>query len=856
MIKNSFFITKIIFLFALTIQLSAQIKLKELPRENNPLLFSSFLIESSTRATKELNSGWMLYQSEEKLNGVSVNIPFNFSGTDNIICEKEISFTQEQLANKKPSLLFMGINYSADILFNDVVLYKHPGGEIPFQVDIPREIIQTETSNLLVIKINFEPAYDRTIPLSKGWLMPINTGGITRDIFLNFEPLINIEKNNIDYAFADNSVNGKNSVIILNTNIADEENSQQYFLKMNIIDANKVVVGSASKNFISKDYSTTVELNFNFANVKFWTAENPYLYSVQTEIFKADSLIDVYTEKTAFRNENFTGDEFNIDGNAYSLTGTVYYQNNEKTGNLAGYSKLFKDLTQIKNSGFNAVRFGKQAPNPYALMICDQIGLWSIIEIPINSLPESIADEKIFKETANSFASRFSEYFSQFPSVIAIGVGTSYLPNSSIHKNFVQEIAGKIIKKDNQKIFASFIGFPEEKYTGIDLYGLEFFGKKIDKFVEEYKRVQSILDPKNIFISSATYPIFAGQTNGYSNEFSFEAQAKYFEDLIKFADESKSSMLFIDSFFDYEGESASLYTSFNKNNIYEIGVVPSDGVSNRLAERIIQKKIVNGKDTPIPIGSKKDSSPVFFIIIGLILSIITGLLINSKRKLREDASRALLRPYNFFADIRDHRILSGIHSNLLMILLAGSHALLIANLLFFLKNNILLEKIVSSFGLNWLNNLVSFLAWNPLEAFVYVIVFSIFCVFVLTFIIKLSSLLIRNIVYLSSIYFIVIWSFLPLALMLPVEIILYRILVAELVNYYIYIFLALMFLWQIQRLLKGVYVIFDVHPWKVYFFGFIIVILIAGGLTAYFQFTEGTVFYIINSIKQYKLIVG
>ncbi|MCK7516354.1 MAG: hypothetical protein MZV64_00805 [Ignavibacteriales bacterium] len=78
----------------------------------------------------------------------------------------------------------------------------------------------------------------------------------------------------------------------------------------------------------------------------------------------------------------------------------------------------------------------------------------------------------------------------------------------------------------------------------------------------------------------------------------------------------------------------------------------------------------NTEKVTIPIGSDKDDAPMIFIITGLVLALLMGVLVNSGRKFREDASRALLRPYNFFADVRDQRIISAYHSLFLALIVA------------------------------------------------------------------------------------------------------------------------------------------------------------------------------------------
>jgi beta-galactosidase len=165
--------------------------------------------------------------------------------------------------------------------------------------------------------------------------------------------------------------------------------------------------------------------------------------------------------------------------------------------------------------------------------------------------------------------------------------------------------------------------------------------------------------------------------------------------------------------FDYRGDYASLIAGYNENNLYQIGIAGENRKKERLAYRVIYAKLHNQEEVTIPIGSKKDDSPMIFIVFGLILALLMGVLVNSGRKFREDSSRALLRPYNFYADVRDQRIISGYHTTALAFISAASFALIISNLLYYFKEDIFLEKILLSFGSHGLIKTVSYLAWHP-----------------------------------------------------------------------------------------------------------------------------------------------
>jgi beta-galactosidase len=242
-----------------------------------------------------------------------------------------------------------------------------------------------------------------------------------------------------------------------------------------------------------------------------------------------------------------------------------------------------------------------------------------------------------------------------------------------------------------------------------------------------------------------------------------------------------------------------------------------------------------------------------FIIFGLFLALIMGILVNSGRKFREDSSRALLRPYNFYADVRDQRIMSGYHSTILGFVIAAIMALLAANILFYLRDNILFERILLSFGSAGLLSTFSYLAWHPTPSLLYLTLFFLIFVPLLSIIIKATSFFVRTKVFISSIYYTTIWSLLPMVLLIPVGIILFRLLSADVANLYIYLGLILFVLWSFYRLIKGIYVIFDVTPGTVYFYSILLVLVIIGGFLLYYQITNSVIDYMKLVLIQFNV---
>jgi hypothetical protein len=197
--------------------------------------------------------------------------------------------------------------------------------------------------------------------------------------------------------------------------------------------------------------------------------------------------------------------------------------------------------------------------------------------------------------------------------------------------------------------------------------------------------------------------------------------------------------------------------------------------------------------------------------------------------------------------------MSGYHSTVLALIIAAVLALTISNLLFYYRENIVVEKILLAFGSTGIIKTFSYLAWHPFASLLWMTVFSFLIIILIAVIVKVASFFVRNKVFFSSAYFAVIWSFLPLVLLIPVGIILYRVLSTDAINFYVYLCLVLFALWVFYRLMKGIYVIYDINATSVYFYSIIIVLVLIGGFLIYFQMKNSVFDYLQLTFNQYNI---
>jgi len=841
-----------------------QVIFRDLPNYKINTSDQLFFDITETRDVISLNGNWKVYPSDDEKNEkVNIRVPSIFDGKGEFVFEKNFPLTNDQLNNHKISLNFFGLNYSADISVNKVIIYRHPGGEFPFTVSLPRDILRSDKDNIISVKLSYELDSQNTIPLKQRFLFPQNFGGVIRDVYLHLTPNVSIS----DFTYkTDVDLKSNKAVISIKSVIENKE-----FKKLNdslgtqsnfrlttqiFYPDGKTSSGSSlnDNNFVLKqNKQIEIKNTLTIAAPTLWSPDNPASYIVRLELWRGEQLIDRHDKSVALFKLESSKDNFSLNGKDFNLFGVTYSSSFYHYGSLSSFERMESDLEKIKQAGFNSVRFSKSLPNPYYLRLCEQIGLFAFVELPIANLPEGLAGSQNFVVRSKNYLSSLLAAYENFSAIGGIGFGSSYLFNSDAHRALLSELSSQVKNNRNILTYASFFDFEFQQINNLDLYGIEFFNQTPADKQEEVANLNEAIGKGKLFIGEATYTVNIGQTDGYVNKFSYEAQAKFFDDMFGFYDSNKLAGFFANTMYDLRGDYPSIICGYKDENIYNIGLVSEERTQDRLAFKVLSARIRNTEKVTIPIGSDKDDAPMIFIITGLVLALLMGVLVNSGRKFREDASRALLRPYNFFADVRDQRIISAYHSLFLALIVALVSSLIFANLFYYIKNNVFVEKILLAFGSPALISGVSYLAWNPIKALIWLFVLTIIVMILLTIIITSSSFFVRTKVYLSSVFFTVVWALLPVVLLIPVGIVLYRLLSAGVGNIYMYIFLVVFIFWLLYRLLKGISVIFDVSPGGIYFYGLLSIFIMKIIFFLYFEVNNSVFQYLKLALKQFNI---
>lgn len=123
------------------------------------------------------------------------------------------------------------------------------------------------------------------------------------------------------------------------------------------------------------------EYSFSPENPVLWNAEKPYLYTVELE--RGGELI---TLKAALRKVEISDTyELLINRTSVKLFGVNHHDTNPYRGWYQTDEELKKDLKLMKSLNINCVRTSHYPPTPKFIQMCDEIGLYVVLETDIES---------------------------------------------------------------------------------------------------------------------------------------------------------------------------------------------------------------------------------------------------------------------------------------------------------------------------------------------------------------------------------------------------------------------------------------------------------------------------------------
>ena len=284
-------------------------------------------------------------------------------------------------------LYFEGVGSYATVYLNGKQVGYHAGGRTTFTIDITKAIVFGKP-NLLAVRAD-HPAFIKDLPWVCGGCsdeIGFSEGsqpmGIFRPVSLVITNEVRIEPFGV-HAWNDTTVTEKAATVFVETAWKNYGNTQRNITITNrLLDQQGKVVAEASLLNATAATPTNQRLTIT-GNVHLWSIDDPYLYTLVTQIKEENKLIDEVSTPYGIRWISWPigraggSKQFFLNGKPVLINGTAEYEH------ILGQSHAFSDeqvkaiVMQTQAAGFNAFRDAHQPHNLRFQQYWDQLGiLW------------------------------------------------------------------------------------------------------------------------------------------------------------------------------------------------------------------------------------------------------------------------------------------------------------------------------------------------------------------------------------------------------------------------------------------------------------------------------------------------
>lgn len=124
----------------------------------------------------------------------------------------------------------------------------------------------------------------------------------------------------------------------------------------------------------------TVTYAMNVRKPKKWTAETPYLYTLNITLSANNTVYQRIRQSVGFRSVEIRGGLLRVNGVPILIKGTNRHDHHPRFGRAVPLEFIRHDLYQMKRFNFNALRTSHYPNDPRLLGVADEIGLFVLDE--------------------------------------------------------------------------------------------------------------------------------------------------------------------------------------------------------------------------------------------------------------------------------------------------------------------------------------------------------------------------------------------------------------------------------------------------------------------------------------------
>lgn len=290
---------------------------------------------------------------------------------------KTLPLSREDL-RKELYLEFDGVFQEAEIYVNGSLAGTHRGGYTGFSVRVTPFARQGD--NQVAVRVN---------NLWRPDLAPrggehVFSGGIYRNVRLVKKHPVHIDWYGTWVTTPTLAANqGRSSMVRVRTEVVNESGKAgSYTLRSKVVDSRGQVLSTqeTTQEVNAGQPVTFDQVTEELAGIELWSPAHPRLYTLVSELYHGEELIDQEENTFGFRWFEWTADRgFFLNGEHYYFHGANVHQDQAGWGDAVTEEAMRRDVRMIKEAGFDIIRGSHYPHAPAFAKACDQEGMlfWS-----------------------------------------------------------------------------------------------------------------------------------------------------------------------------------------------------------------------------------------------------------------------------------------------------------------------------------------------------------------------------------------------------------------------------------------------------------------------------------------------
>ncbi len=269
----------------------------------------------------------------------------------------------------------------ADVWVNGKKVGQHTGGYLPFTLDLS-PYLQAGNNTIRVRLDNRDNEITGPKPLH---LLDFNTyGGLYREVNLLVKDKLMITDEMLANDVAGGgvfvtfpTVSEAKSDVAVKTQLQNRyDQAKTVRIEQQLLDGKAVVAHTLQKVELAAGTSAYVNQQLSVEQAKLWSPKAPNLYTLQTQVFDGERLVETQSRNIGIREFRFNDKhELLINGQPTFLRGVNRHQEYPNVGYATSAEADYRDAVKIKAAGFDYVRLSHYPHSKAFMQAADELGL-------------------------------------------------------------------------------------------------------------------------------------------------------------------------------------------------------------------------------------------------------------------------------------------------------------------------------------------------------------------------------------------------------------------------------------------------------------------------------------------------